>query len=110
MACKACTGSETAGTSLGIGLPQIAGRRFRPLSDMSRRLRFVPEGGGLVEVTCRTIHGRLRLLPSHDRHIAFDVRFRSFRLPVSSAEPVLLPTAFPAELTPSEEDRPDGTC
>lgn len=31
---------------------------------MSRTLRFVPEGGALVEVTCRTIHGRLLLLPS----------------------------------------------
>jgi REP element-mobilizing transposase RayT len=31
---------------------------------MSRHLRFVPEGGALVEVTCRTIHGRLLLRPS----------------------------------------------
>ena len=31
---------------------------------MSRYLRFVPEGGGLVEVTCRTIQGRLLLRPS----------------------------------------------
>ena len=31
---------------------------------MSRTLRFVPEGGALVEITCRTIHGRLLLLPS----------------------------------------------
>jgi REP element-mobilizing transposase RayT len=31
---------------------------------MSRTLRFVPEGGALVEVTCRTIHGRLLLRPS----------------------------------------------
>ncbi len=31
---------------------------------MSRKLRFVPEGGALVEVTCRTIHGRLLMLPS----------------------------------------------
>jgi REP element-mobilizing transposase RayT len=31
---------------------------------MSRHLRFVPEGGGLVEVTCRTIQGRLLLRPS----------------------------------------------
>ncbi len=28
---------------------------------MSRRLRFVPEGGALVEVTCRTIQGRFLL-------------------------------------------------
>jgi len=31
---------------------------------MSRKLRFVPEGGALVEVTCRTIQGRLLLRPS----------------------------------------------
>jgi REP element-mobilizing transposase RayT len=34
------------------------------LEGMSRKLRFVPEGGALVEVTCRTIHGRLLMLPS----------------------------------------------
>jgi hypothetical protein len=31
---------------------------------MARKLRFVPEGGALVEVTCRTLHGRLLLRPS----------------------------------------------
>ena len=31
---------------------------------MSRRLRFVPEGGALVEVTCRTLHSRFLLRPS----------------------------------------------
>jgi hypothetical protein len=31
---------------------------------MSRHLRFIPEGGALVEVTCRTIQGRLLLRPS----------------------------------------------
>ena len=31
---------------------------------MARRLRFIPEGGSLVEVTCRTIHGRFLLRPS----------------------------------------------
>ncbi len=30
---------------------------------MSRRLRFIPEGGALVEVTCRTLHGRFLLRP-----------------------------------------------
>ncbi|HVR95717.1 MAG TPA: transposase [Thermoanaerobaculia bacterium] len=30
---------------------------------MSRRLRFIPEGGALVEVTCRTVHGRFLLRP-----------------------------------------------
>ncbi len=37
---------------------------FRLFSGMSRHLRFVPEGGALVEVTCRTIQGRLLLRPS----------------------------------------------
>ena len=31
---------------------------------MSRRLRFIPDGGALVEVTCRTVQGRLLLCPS----------------------------------------------
>jgi len=31
---------------------------------MSRRLRFIPEGGALVEATCRTVHGRYLLLPT----------------------------------------------
>lgn len=33
---------------------------------MSRRLRFIPEGGALVEVTCRTIQGRFLLKPTDD--------------------------------------------
>jgi Transposase and inactivated derivatives len=31
---------------------------------MSRKLRFIPEGGSLVEVTCRTLQGRLLMRPS----------------------------------------------
>ncbi len=31
---------------------------------MSRRLRFIPEGGALAEVTCRTVQGRHLLRPS----------------------------------------------
>jgi REP element-mobilizing transposase RayT len=31
---------------------------------MGRRLRYIPEGGTLVEVTCRTIHSRFLLRPS----------------------------------------------
>jgi hypothetical protein len=31
---------------------------------MSRKLRFIPQGGSLVEVTCRTIQGRLQMRPS----------------------------------------------
>src|SRR5436305_3282198 len=33
---------------------------------MSRPLRWIPEGGALVEATCRTVHGRLLLLPSEE--------------------------------------------
>jgi REP element-mobilizing transposase RayT len=31
---------------------------------MSRRLRFIPEGGALVEVTCRVLHSRFLFRPS----------------------------------------------
>jgi hypothetical protein len=31
---------------------------------MGRKLRYIPDGGALVEVTCRTLHGRLLLRPS----------------------------------------------
>ena len=31
---------------------------------MSRKLRFIPEGGAVVEATSRTIQGRLLLRPS----------------------------------------------
>jgi putative transposase len=31
---------------------------------MSRRFRFIPEGGSLVEVTCRALHSRLLFRPS----------------------------------------------
>jgi putative transposase len=31
---------------------------------MSRRLRFIPDGGALVEVTCRTLQGRFLLRPT----------------------------------------------
>jgi len=30
---------------------------------MGRKLRYLPEGGALVEVTCRTLQGRLLLRP-----------------------------------------------
>jgi hypothetical protein len=32
---------------------------------VSRRLRFIPDGGSLVEVTCRSIHSRLLFRPGH---------------------------------------------
>jgi REP element-mobilizing transposase RayT len=48
---------------------------------MSRKLRFVPEGGSLVEVTCRTIQGRFLLRPSHQlREIVVGILARAQRL------------------------------
>jgi len=41
-----------------------SGLVFRLMMAMSRHLRYVPDGGALVEVTCRTIQGRLLLRPS----------------------------------------------
>jgi hypothetical protein len=37
---------------------------FPFIMGMARKLRYVPEGGALVEVTCRTLQGRLLLRPS----------------------------------------------
>jgi len=39
---------------------------FYVLLGMSRRIRFIPEGGALVEVTCRALHSRLLFCPSPD--------------------------------------------
>jgi REP element-mobilizing transposase RayT len=48
---------------------------------MSRRLRFIPEGGALVEVTCRTVHGRFLLKPTAAlRSIVLGVLGRAQRL------------------------------
>lgn len=33
---------------------------------MARRIRFIPEGGALVEVTCRTLQGRFLLKPTKE--------------------------------------------
>ena len=33
---------------------------------MSRPLRFIPQGGALVEVTCRTLHSRFLLRPGRE--------------------------------------------
>jgi REP element-mobilizing transposase RayT len=48
--------------------------------DVSRPLRFIPEGC-LVEVTCRTLHGRFLLRPSRDlNEIAVGILARAARL------------------------------
>lgn len=48
---------------------------------MSRRLRFIPEGGALVEVTCRTVQGRFLLKPSRElRSLVIGVLARAKRL------------------------------
>jgi hypothetical protein len=66
--------SESAGTSRVAGnLDSLSVRgakifeqfswRFTSLIDMPRKLRHIPEGGSLVEVTCRTVQSRLLLTP-----------------------------------------------
>lgn len=48
---------------------------------MSRRLRFIPEGGALVEVTCRTVQGRFLLKPTRElRSVVIGVLARAQRL------------------------------
>src|ERR1700709_1212981 len=42
------------------------GDRFPSYSGMSRPLRFIPDGGALVEVTCRTLQSRFLLRPRRD--------------------------------------------
>ena len=48
---------------------------------MSRRLRFIPGGGALVEVTCRTVQGRFLLKPTSElRSLTIGVLARAQRL------------------------------
>jgi REP element-mobilizing transposase RayT len=48
---------------------------------MARRIRFIPEGGALVEVTCRTIQGRFLLRPGEElNQIVKGVLARAARL------------------------------
>ena len=48
---------------------------------MGRKLRYLPEEGALVEVTCRTLQGRLLLRPSPELNdIAAGVLGRAQRL------------------------------
>ncbi len=48
---------------------------------MSRSIRFVPEGGSLVEVTDRTVQARLLLVPSRElNEIVIGVLGRAQRL------------------------------
>jgi len=48
---------------------------------MPRKLRHIPEGGALVEVTCRTVQSRLLLTPrAHVREIVIGVLARAKRL------------------------------
>jgi hypothetical protein len=43
---------------------------FYVLLGMSRRIRFIPDEGPLVEVTCRALHSRLLFRPNPGRPIA----------------------------------------
>ena len=48
---------------------------------MARRLRHVPKKNSLIEITCRTIQGRMLLRPSkHVREIIIGVIGRAQRL------------------------------
>lgn len=48
---------------------------------VARRLRFIPEGGALVEVTCRTVQGRFLLKPTEELNsIVLGVLARAQRL------------------------------
>ena len=48
---------------------------------MARRIRFIPEGGALVEVTCRTVQGRFLLKPTRElKPIVIGVLARAQRL------------------------------
>lgn len=48
---------------------------------MSRRLRFIPEGGSLVEVTCRSVQGRFLLKPTAElRPLVIGVLARAQKL------------------------------
>ncbi|HEX6904803.1 MAG TPA: transposase, partial [Thermoanaerobaculia bacterium] len=59
---------------------------------MGRDLRFIPEGGALVEVTCRTIHGRFLFTPSPELNdVIVGVLARAQRLhPVDICSPVFM--------------------
>lgn len=51
------------------------------LPDMARAIRFIPEGGAVVEVTGRTLQGRLLLRPSPElRVITIGILARARRL------------------------------
>ena len=48
---------------------------------MARRLRFIPEGGSLVEVTCRSVQGRFLLKPTEElRSLVIGVLARAQKL------------------------------
>src|SRR6476661_6934528 len=63
---------------------------------MGRKLRYLPEGGALVEVTCRTLQGRLLLRPDPELNdIAAGILGRSQRLyPVDIVGYVALSTHY----------------
>src|SRR3954453_16525169 len=63
---------------------------------MGRKLRYLPEGGGLVQVTCRTLQGRLLLRPDPELNdIAAGILGRSQRLyPVDIVGYVVMSTHY----------------
>lgn len=63
---------------------------------MGRPLRFIPEGGALVEVTCRTLHGRFLFRPSPELNsIVVGVLARAQQAyPVDICSPVFMSNHF----------------
>src|SRR3954462_10076672 len=63
---------------------------------MGRKLRYLPEGGALVEVTCRTLQGRLLLRPDPELNdIAAGILGRSQRLyPVDIVGYIVMSTHY----------------
>ncbi|HEY0558323.1 MAG TPA: transposase [Thermoanaerobaculia bacterium] len=59
------TASPPSQTQAVLGRASFGGR-FTSYSGMGRKLRYIPEGGALVEVTCRTFHSHFLLRPGGD--------------------------------------------
>jgi len=67
---------------------------------MSRRLRFIPEGGALVEVTCCALHSRLLFRPGPTMNeIILGALARRFWKATGSTAPRSTPPAVAARTT-----------
>ena len=67
--CHPSIGSGLRGAARGIGAARLPARSrisFSSIPSVARPLRYLPPDCPLVEVTCRTIHGRMLLRPSRE--------------------------------------------